>query len=59
MEHKVDITGNYYGGLSIKQEEGKFFWSIECYSGDNWEEIPEKLYVTILQESDCEVKNND
>lgn len=48
---------NYYGGLSIKAEGGKFWWSIENYSGMTWEEIPESLYQELLkfsQHKECE-----
>lgn len=33
-----DITevGNYYGHLSLKRENGKDYWSIECYDGHHW-----------------------
>lgn len=45
----VGEIGNYYGGLSIKEDDGKFYWSIENYCGDNWYEIPESLYLEILK----------
>ncbi len=44
---EVGEIGNYYGGLSIKEEDGHFFWSIENYDGDDWEEIPRYLYIAI------------
>lgn len=28
----IGEIGNYYGGLSVKEEDGLFFWSI-----DNWD----------------------
>jgi hypothetical protein len=36
--------GNYYGGLSVKTEGGKHFWSIENYDGDSWDKIPTGLF---------------
>ena len=42
-----DIS-NYYGGLSVKEEAGKFFWSIENYDGENWYEIPASLYAELM-----------
>ena len=35
---------NYYGGLSVKAEHGKYYWNIEDYAGDDWEEIPLNLF---------------
>ena len=33
---RVDMPdiGNYYGGLTIKAEDGKFYYGIENYDGD-------------------------
>lgn len=52
--NKVSCTeiggiGNAYGGLSVKAEDGKFFWSIENFDGDNWEEIPKTLYDSLMR----------
>ena len=41
--------GNYYGGLAVKREAGKCYWSIENYDGDDWEEIPETLFDELLR----------
>ena len=51
MEKTIAVgdIGNYYGGLNIKESEGKFFWSIENYDGYDWEEIPEYLYQTLIK----------
>lgn len=35
---------NYYGGLSVKMEGGKCYWSIEDHDGHSWEEIPRSLF---------------
>ena len=45
---KLDV-GNYYGNLKLKVDEGKFFWCVENYDGDNWKEISESLYKTLMQ----------
>lgn len=43
----VGSVGNYYGGLNVKVEGGKPYWSIENYDGDHWDEIPGYLYEAI------------
>ena len=32
--------GNYYGGLEVKEEDGKYLWGIENWDGTEFEEIP-------------------
>lgn len=62
MTEKItDILGigNYYGGLSVKQHNGQFFWGIEDYHGTEWKEIPEYLYTTLVRyqtENRCQVE---
>lgn len=46
----VGACGNYYGGLAVKQEDGKFFWAIENWDGYEWSEISEKLFTLLLKE---------
>jgi len=41
--------GNYYGGLNVKEEDGKFYWSIENWNGFHWEEIPSYLYEALIK----------
>lgn len=48
----IGDIGNYYGGLSVKSEDGKYFWSIESYDGENWEEIPKRLYDQLVEFDD-------
>lgn len=43
-------VGNTYGGLHIKEEDGKFFWSVEDYNGHDWQEISEQTYNAIKAE---------
>jgi hypothetical protein len=51
---------NYYGGLSVKSKDGKFFWSIEDHNGEDWQEIPERLYVELVRfENECEDRWNE
>lgn len=47
---QVGACDNYYGGLAVKKEDGKYFWSIENYDGHNWYEISEKLFTIFLEE---------
>jgi len=52
MEKKmkeIGEIGNYYGGLKVKEEDGKFFWSIENWNGDSWNEIPQYLYDALMK----------
>ena len=44
---KIGDIGNQYGSLKVKQEDGKFAWSIENWDGDEWEEIPEYLFAAL------------
>ncbi len=48
MEKTIGVIGNYYGGLQVKSEDGKYYWGIECYDGTEWDEIPEYLYMTLV-----------
>jgi hypothetical protein len=49
MEREIGNIGNYYGGLSVKEEDGKYFWSIENWDGHGWEEIPKSLYDELVR----------
>jgi hypothetical protein len=54
MENIIEIgaIGNYYGGLAIGEQGGKYFWAIENWDGYNWVEIPESLYLALKQYQD-------
>lgn len=54
----VGTIGNYYGGLEIKEEDGKFFWSIENWNGHGWDEIPESLYLALMKYEDERERGN-
>jgi len=45
----IGDIGNYYGGLLVMSEDGKFFWGIEDHNGTDWKEIPEELYLALLK----------
>jgi len=59
MDEKVKYQSvgsiqNYYGQLFIAEHNGKYYWIIENYDTDlesikKWEEIPENLYLELLQ----------
>jgi hypothetical protein len=51
MSNVIDIgeIGNYYGGLSIKEEGDIFYWGIENWDGTFWEEISESLYDELIE----------
>lgn len=43
---------NYYGSLTVKEENGKYFWGIEDWNGEyDCREIPESLYNEIKKHS--------
>lgn len=53
----IGYIGNYYGCLSVAQENDKYYWSIENWDGHHWEEITKELYDALMKfESDKEVK---
>ena len=49
IETRIGQIENFYGGLSIMTADGRFYWSIKRHDGDNWQEIPEKLYDALLE----------
>jgi hypothetical protein len=44
----LDI-GNYYGGLSVQSDRVKHEWSIGDWTGEDWYEIPEYLYLALFR----------
>jgi len=49
----VGEIGNYYGGLFIMENEGKYYWLIENYNTDfddlsDWSEIDKELYDSLV-----------
>lgn len=51
----IGKIGNCYGGLSVKTEDGKHYWSIENYDGEDWEEIPAALFAALNAFEDSKV----
>ena len=48
---RIGAVSNYYGGLHVAEQDGKFFWGIENYTGidPGAEEIPERLYRELIR----------
>lgn len=46
---EIGDIGNYYGGLTVRQDGGKCYWSIEDWDGHRWEEIPPYLYESLIK----------
>lgn len=46
---EIGNIGNYYGGLCVMEEDGKYFWSIENHDGHDWDEIPKYLYDSLIK----------
>lgn len=59
METSIGEICNYYGGLSVKKEDGKYFWGIENYDGTEWEEITEQLYSNLISFEEKRSKDAD
>lgn len=49
MEKKIKKIKNYYGGLEIKKDHGKYYWGIEDYDGIDYQEIPKYLYDALVK----------
>ena len=45
----VGGISNYYGGLVIKKEGGKFYWGIADQDGTEFEEISENIYTELYK----------
>ena len=44
--------GNTYGGLEIKEENNRYYWTVEGYGGGDWHEIPKSLYLELVKHRD-------
>jgi hypothetical protein len=55
-ERTIGEIGNYYGSLLVKEEDGKFLWSIPDHSSIKWEEIPKSLYDSLINYEDNRTK---
>jgi hypothetical protein len=50
MERRIGDVCNYYGGLHVKEQNGKYYWGIENWDGDfGWIEIPKQLFDALIQ----------
>lgn len=56
--NEIDIgeIGNHYGRLTVKEENGSYFWTIEDWDDKHWKEIPETLYRTLVEYETNRVK---
>jgi hypothetical protein len=53
----IKIKANYYGGLNVQEQKGKYYWIIENYDTDlsslkKWEEISKTLYNELIKHND-------
>ena len=46
---RIGAIGNYYGGLWVKAKDQLRYWGVENYDGYGWEEIPESLYLALVE----------
>jgi len=53
---KIGTIENYYGGLFVRIEDGKYFWGIENYDDIEWEEIPQSLYDNLITYENTRLK---
>ena len=49
--------GNYYGGLEVSAVDGKYFWCIPDYSGEDDYEIPKSLYDELKKHYESQLTN--
>ena len=40
---------NYYGGVDVQEEDGKYFWGIDDWDDTRYEEIPKYLYDALVK----------
>lgn len=51
---EIGRINNYYGGLIVKEDNGKYYWIIQNWDTDfsnlsEWEEITKELYKELLK----------
>ena len=54
----IGNIGNYYGNLAVRSKRGRYYWSIENYSGHHWEEIPRSLFDELIKHDESIVKED-
>ena len=47
-QKSIGTIRNYYGGLHVMKKDGKYYWVIEDYSIDHWEECDKELYDALV-----------
>ena len=52
-QKSIGTIGNYYGGLHVREKEGKYYWVIQDWSTelenlDDWEECDKELYDALI-----------
>ena len=57
ITENIGSISNYYGGLAVKEVDGKYFWSIENHDGYKWERITKTLYI-LLRRHESEYQRN-
>lgn len=45
----IGTINNYYGGLEVKVENGKYYWGIDNYEPTVYQEIPKYLYDALVK----------
>ena len=48
-EMRIGDIASYYGGLYVKESCGSYYWSIEDWDCNRWEEIPKHLYDALIK----------
>jgi hypothetical protein len=56
----VGNISNYYGGLYVMQNEGRYYWIIENYNTDfddltRWHEIEKELYDCLIAHEETRI----
>ena len=51
-ERQIGQPYAYYGSLWVKEEDGKYYWSIENWDGHDWFEISKKLFDELNKHQD-------
>lgn len=60
MEYfELDVS-NYRGSLQAGEENGKYYWRVDCDVHDEkWIEIPKSLYEELVKQEQKESEAND
>ncbi len=58
-QSELHEIGDYYGGLRVKEEEGKYYWGIENFDGTFYEEISKELYDCLLKHNEQSIEKSE